>query len=99
MFLKNLPIRRIAFDDSEEAGIHRRMCLNVESIMDLYSRLKKERTASGKEIIHRQIKALDKEINLAVFRLYGLSEQEARIIELAGNMTGITRRSIIGRKG
>ena len=90
MFLRNLPIRRIAFNDSEETGVYRHICLDVKSIMDLDSRLQKERTTSGKELIHRQIKALDKEINLAVFKLYRLSEQEARMIELAGNMKGIT---------
>jgi len=82
MFLKNLPIRRITFDDSEETEVHKSICLDVKSIMDLYSRLREERTASDKELTHRQIRALDKDINLAVFRLYGLSEQEARVIEL-----------------
>ncbi len=41
------------------------------------------KTAHGKTLLQRQIEATDKEIDKLVYELYGLTEEEIKIVEEA----------------
>lgn len=83
MFLKSVPIRRINFSDSAEINIHDRMVSLVQSMLDLHKRLSSAKTSHEKTAIQRQIEATDGQIDRLVYELYGLTDDEIRIVEEA----------------
>jgi len=50
-------------------------------LLKLHKDLPKARTAPDKTAIERQIAATDKQIDQLVYELYGLTEEEIRIVE------------------
>jgi predicted type IV restriction endonuclease len=82
-FLSQLPIRPIDFDDPADAARHARMVELVERMLDLHKRLAAARTPDEKSRLERQIAATDKEIDALVYELYGLTEEEIKIVEEA----------------
>ena len=77
--LRSLPI---AFKD-DKPGIHDRMAELVDSMLKLHRNLQAAKTDHGKKIIQRQIDATDKQIDQLVYELYGLTDDEIRIVEEA----------------
>ena len=55
--------------------------LLLERMLKLLKDLPKARTAPDKTAIERQIVATDKQIDQLVYELYGLTEDEIRIVE------------------
>jgi hypothetical protein len=53
----------------------------VTRMQKLHKDLPKARTAPEKTTVERQIAATDKQIDALVFELYGLTEDEIRIVE------------------
>jgi len=53
----------------------------VERMLDLHKQLPKAKTPHEQESLKRTIEATDKQIGALVYELYGLSEQEIRIVE------------------
>jgi len=53
----------------------------VELMLDLNERLPEARTDQEQTIVKRQIAATDKEIDDLVYELYGLTEEDRRIVE------------------
>ena len=80
-FIEQLPIRTIDFASKADRARHDRMVALVEQMLTLNKQLLAANTAHEKTAIHRQIDALDKVINDLVYELYGLSEEETRIVE------------------
>ena len=60
---------------------HDRMVALVEQMLELRKRLAAAKSQSDQELYQRQIDATDKEIDKLVYNLYGLTEEEIRIIE------------------
>ena len=60
---------------------HNKMVLLVEKMLDLHKKLKKAKTPHDRELIERQIKATDSQIDRLVYELYGLTEEEIRVVE------------------
>jgi type I restriction-modification system DNA methylase subunit len=79
--INKLPIRTINFDDPEDVAKHDRMITLVEQMLQLHKDNETAKTPQDKELIQRQIDATDKQIDALVYELYGLSEDEIRIIE------------------
>ena len=52
----------------------------VESILELHKRLPKAKTDQEKTVLQRQIETTDREIDRLVYELYGLTEEEIRIV-------------------
>jgi hypothetical protein len=81
--MQALPIRGINFDDPADVARHHRMVALVQEML----RLQKEhaQAKSGKEDrrhdLARQIEQLDAQIDALVYELYGLTEEEIRIVE------------------
>jgi hypothetical protein len=56
----------------------------VERMLDLHKQLADANTDHDKTTIQRQIDATDAQIDTLVYELYGLSEDEIKIVEEAG---------------
>lgn len=56
----------------------------VTSMLDLHKQLAAARTADEKTALRRMIDATDHEIDRFVYELYGLTEEEIRIVEGTG---------------
>ena len=81
--LQKLPMRTINFDDPEDKARHDRMVKLVESMLALHKQLPEAKTPDEKTRIQRQIDATDRQIDALVYELYGLTEEEIRIVEEA----------------
>lgn len=79
-FLSLYPIHTINFSNLNEKKLHDDLVALVDVILDLN---KKNQTAKGskKEQMQRQIEKTDKEIDEIVYKLYGITEKERKIIE------------------
>ena len=53
----------------------------VERMLDLHRRLAAAKAPPEKELLQRQIAATDEQIDRLVYELYGLTEEEIKIVE------------------
>ncbi len=82
-FLSQLPIRTINFDDPADRQRHDRMVALVERMLELHKQLAGAAGAHEKTLVEREIAGTDRQIDRLVYDLYGLSEEEIRIVEEA----------------
>jgi len=80
-YLSNIPIRTINFSDPSDKSRHDRMVSLVEKMLELHKRLADPKSAHEKTIIQRQNDATDRQIDDLVYELYGITEEERRIVE------------------
>jgi hypothetical protein len=80
-YLKKLPVRRVNFDDPEDAARHDKMVALVERMLALHQKLAAATTPADKQLYQRQIEANDRQIDRLVFELYGLTEEEIEVVE------------------
>lgn len=78
--ISRLPIRRINFSQLEEKSLHNRVVGLVEQMLEA-----KEQEASSignaAEVAQRKCAALDRQIDKLVYELYGLNEEEIKLVE------------------
>ncbi|MDD2921161.1 MAG: Eco57I restriction-modification methylase domain-containing protein [Anaerolineales bacterium] len=79
-FIEQLPIRPINFNDATEKSMHDKMVTLVEQMLSLHKSLSAAKDQE-RELIQRQITSTDRMIDELVYQLYGLSEEEIRIVE------------------
>jgi len=79
--LSQLPIRKIDLSNPTEKAQHDKMVALVESMLTLHKRQTTANTPREKEMLSRQIAATDESIDKLVYELYGLTEEEIRIVE------------------
>jgi type I restriction-modification system DNA methylase subunit len=79
-FIRNLPIRIVDFHNPKEKILHYDLVNLVEVMLDLR---KREQKAEVHELeqLKRQIEKTDREIDERVYELYGVTEDEKRLIE------------------
>jgi len=80
-FLSQLPICVIDFADPADRERHGRMIALVEEMLSLHRQLAAARTDHEQTNLQRQIAATDHRIDRLVYDLYGLTEEEIRIVE------------------
>jgi hypothetical protein len=80
-FIERLPIRRIDFADKADCARHDRMVALVGQMLKLHEDLAAAKTAHDKTLLERQIAATDRQIDMLVYELYGLIEDEIAIVE------------------
>jgi type I restriction-modification system DNA methylase subunit len=78
-YITKLPIRPINFSDPAEKAMHDRMVSLVERMLQLHKR--SPRTPQEQEMLKREIESTDRQIDTLVYELYGLTEEEIKIIE------------------
>lgn len=76
-----LPILAIDFSKAAEVKQHDRMVALVESMLALHKQSAAARLPDEKERLARQIQTTDRQIDKLVYELYGLTEDEIRIVE------------------
>jgi hypothetical protein len=82
-FIEQLPMRTIDFDDPADVARHDRMVTLVECMLDLHKKLAAATIPADRKLYQRQIDATDRQIDALVYELYGLTEDEIRIVEEA----------------
>ena len=78
-YLSRIPIPTINFSNSEDKARHDQIVLLVERMLELHKQ--SPRTPGEKERVAREIEATDKSIDRLVYELYGLTEDEIKIVE------------------
>jgi NOL1/NOP2/fmu family ribosome biogenesis protein len=81
MYISQIPISVIDFSDPADVAHHDRMVSLVDRMLALHKQLQDVRTPHEKIAIQRQIEATDRQIDALVYELYGLTEEEIRIVE------------------
>lgn len=76
-----LPIRPISLVDRADKANHDQMVELVEQILSLNKQSVVAKTPDEKTNLQRQITATDRQINQLVYELYGLTEEEIKIVE------------------
>ena len=79
-FSELTPDEQLVF---RETVRHDRMIKLVEQMLELHKR-QAAASASDRELYQRQIDATDREIDRLVYELYGLTDDETKIIEEPG---------------
>jgi hypothetical protein len=80
-FIGQLPIRQIDFADPAEKAMHDRMVQLVDSMLASHKQQGTAKSDSNRELYQRQIDAIYREINQLVYELYGLTDDEIKIVE------------------
>jgi hypothetical protein len=75
--LRKLPIPKLSGNDVRQE----RMVSLAEAMLDLHRKLAAAKTPQEKTALERQIAATDAEIDKLVYELYGLTEDEIKIVE------------------
>ncbi len=79
--VERLPIRAIDATRAREKDLHDQMVNLVREMLGLHERLVDVKIGQDKSVIQRRIKATDQQIDELVYELYGLSEDEIKIVE------------------
>ncbi|CCG57322.1 fused endonuclease-methyltransferase [Brachyspira pilosicoli WesB] len=79
--LEKLPIKNLNLDDKQDKEIYDKLVNLVDSIIDLNKKLSSEKNPNTVEMLNARIQAVDKAIDKIVYSLYGLNDEEIRIIE------------------
>jgi len=79
--LKSIPIREIDFSNKKDVYNHDKIVSMVEQILKIQKKYHNAKTENEKKIFKKQIDILDNQINQLVDELYGLTEEEIRIVE------------------
>ncbi len=80
-YFGKIPIRTINFSDPTDKARHDKMVTLVERMLALHKQKTEVKTEHEKNLVERQIEAADKQIDALVYELYGLTEEEIKIVE------------------
>lgn len=80
-FIEQLPIRLIDFGKPDELARHSSMVSLVESMLILNHQLSGIGSPHEQQNLKRQIDAMDRQIDKLVYELYGLTDEEIKVVE------------------
>lgn len=80
-FLSQLPIRTIDFNNSSEKAVHDKLVSLVDLMLELHKRKAALPPSAEREKIEREITITDEKIDEIVYGLYGITEEERKIME------------------
>ncbi|HEY5534143.1 MAG TPA: DNA methyltransferase [Ignavibacteria bacterium] len=78
---KNLPIKEINFQNETEKQAHDKIVQLVEQMLESKKQLQLIKTDKDKTYYERKCETLDNQIDSEVYKLYGLTEEEIKIVE------------------
>lgn len=81
VYFKDFPICNINLSDSAEKTRHDRIVDLVGQMLSLHQQLSATKLDHDKNTLQRQIDATDLQIDRLVYELYGLTEEEIKIVE------------------
>jgi hypothetical protein len=80
-YLNPFPIRTINFSDPADVQRHACMVALVERMLSLQRELAAAQTPGEKARLQRQVDATDAQIDALVYELYGLTDEEIKLVE------------------
>ncbi len=80
-YVRTLPISTIDFSDPADKARHDKMVVLVERMLALSNQLATARTEHEQTALQRQIDTTDRQIDMLVYELYGLTDKEMAIVE------------------
>lgn len=80
-YIEQLPIRTIDFTDPVDKARHDRMVSLVQRMLDLHKQLQAAGSEAARQRLQREINVTDEQIDRLVYELYGLTEEEIKIVE------------------
>jgi len=80
-YIENVPLPSVDVSNPLELARHDRMVTLVDRISRLHERLAVVKTEHERTLLARHIAAVDRQIDRLVYDLYGLSEDEIRVVE------------------
>lgn len=81
IYIEKLPLCTIDFSDPSERAQHDKLVSLVDNMLELQKKYHKARMEPDKELYERQIKVVDARIDRLVYDLYGLTEEEIKVVE------------------
>jgi hypothetical protein len=78
-YIEKIPIQLLKLNNPQDSEQHDRMTALVERMLDLHKR--DPQTPQEADRLQREITATDGAIDKLVYELYGLTEEEVRIVE------------------
>ncbi|MCX5868031.1 MAG: N-6 DNA methylase, partial [Proteobacteria bacterium] len=78
---KKIPIPSIDFSNLNAKKRHDLIVDNVNKMIDMRKKIIKMKIPNEKTVLQRQIDATEKQIDQLVYELYGLTEEEIKIVE------------------
>ena len=82
--LNKAPLPALDLSRGPDRARHDKTVNLVQTMLDLHKRLAAAKTAHEKTMLQRQITATDHQIDQLVYDLYGLTDEEIRVVETAG---------------
>jgi adenine-specific DNA-methyltransferase len=79
--IRGFPIPRVDLKDPKDKTRYDNMLKLVERMLDLHRQLDKAKNPNDKTRLQREIDATDRQIDQLVYELYGLTEEEIKIVE------------------
>jgi len=79
--LNTIPIHKIDFTNPAEKKKHDKIVNHVETMLELNRELQKTKSAEEQERLKQRISYTDKTIDALVYELYGLTEEEIKVVE------------------
>ncbi len=76
-----LPIRTIDFSNPNEKKMHDNLVAMIDKILKLQKKYHNARLEQDKKLYKTQLDLLDHQIDSLVYKLYGLTEEEIKIVE------------------
>ena len=80
-YMEKVPIRVIDAKNKDDRATHSDMVKLADKMLTLHQQLAAAKTPQDTTLLQRQIAATDKQIDLLVYALYGLADEEIALIE------------------
>jgi hypothetical protein len=81
IYVQQLPIRTINFEDAQDKSRHDIIVKLVEQMLEAKEKLSNAKTEAETNRFEMQCQTLDRQIDEAVYELYGLTPEEIAIVE------------------
>ncbi|MGD0590117.1 MAG: TaqI-like C-terminal specificity domain-containing protein [Bacteroidota bacterium] len=81
VYFKDFPISTINFDDPQDKSRHDAIVKLVEQMLNAKEKLSNAKTEAETNRFEHLCQTLDRQIDEAVYELYGLTEEEIKIVE------------------
>ena len=78
---RQIPVCTIDFSDPDDVARHDCIVSLVDQMLLLHKQLPEARTPHEQTALQRQIEATDRQIDALVYELYGLTEEEIKIVD------------------
>ena len=75
-----LPMFTLDLENKKDKAHRDKMVAYVDTMLEMNKKLPKVKTEHEKTVIQRQIDATDRKIDKLVYELYGLTEEEIKIV-------------------